>query len=418
MSQRINQPAIVIRKDHTNKDGTHPIQLYVKLDKKVRITLISVKMEDWDDAKKVVRRTNKQHTPLNRVIAEALAKANEIVSSFWVMHQTLTKEIFMREWDNPSSREDFIEYYEEKMYEEFNRDLIKDGTLAAEKVTLGKLQDYAGKLMFSEITVKWLVKFDEWMAKDFKSRGYDGRRQREKTMKHVKKYMNRARQEGKKFRWPWDGFKIRSKETHPIFLTDAELRSLVELYYDSDEILTRMLKEARRREMFEHNIEQYASDSGVDRIRRVMHCFLLQCFTGCRHSDAVKLTYENVEDKHIVYEPVKTRETSAAIVRLPITPMIRTFMRAGDGHLTYPYSNQKFNAYLKEVARLADIKKHLTSHVGRHTFATNYLARGGSLEVLQQLLGHNSIKTTMIYAHVTDERKRNEMMKVWAEWMK
>ncbi len=66
-------------------------------------------------------------------------------------------------------------------------------------------------------------------------------------------------------------------------------------------------------------------------------------------------------------------------------------------------SNQKLNAYLKVVAELAGIKKHLSHHVARHTAATTiFMQNGISLETTGKLLGHRSIKSTQIYAKVTN----------------
>jgi site-specific recombinase XerD len=73
-------------------------------------------------------------------------------------------------------------------------------------------------------------------------------------------------------------------------------------------------------------------------------------------------------------------------------------------------SNQRYNSYLKEISAICDIKKHLTSHIARHTFATTVtLANGISLESVSAMLGHKSIRTTQIYAKVVQSKLSNEM---------
>ncbi len=73
-------------------------------------------------------------------------------------------------------------------------------------------------------------------------------------------------------------------------------------------------------------------------------------------------------------------------------------------------SNQKLNSYLKEIADLCGIKKNLTFHLARHTFATTVtLSNGVPIETVSQVLGHKSISTTQIYAKVL-ERKISEDM--------
>ena len=73
-------------------------------------------------------------------------------------------------------------------------------------------------------------------------------------------------------------------------------------------------------------------------------------------------------------------------------------------------SNQKVNAYLKEIADLAGIKKELTFHMARHTFATTItLSNGVPIETVSKMMGHRSIKTTQIYAKVIDVKVSADM---------
>ena len=73
-------------------------------------------------------------------------------------------------------------------------------------------------------------------------------------------------------------------------------------------------------------------------------------------------------------------------------------------------TNQKMNAYLKEVADLCGITKNLTTHCARHTFATTVtLANGISMESTSKMLGHSSIKMTMKYARILDSTIGQEM---------
>lgn len=72
--------------------------------------------------------------------------------------------------------------------------------------------------------------------------------------------------------------------------------------------------------------------------------------------------------------------------------------------------NQKMNAYLKELADICGIKKTLTTHLARHTFATTTtLAKGVPIETVSKMLGHTNIETTQIYARITNEKIRKDM---------
>jgi site-specific recombinase XerD len=73
-------------------------------------------------------------------------------------------------------------------------------------------------------------------------------------------------------------------------------------------------------------------------------------------------------------------------------------------------SNQRYNAYLQEIGIICNIKKKLTTHIARHTFATTVtLANGVPIETVSAMLGHTSIKTTQIYAKVLEKKVSEDM---------
>ena len=75
-------------------------------------------------------------------------------------------------------------------------------------------------------------------------------------------------------------------------------------------------------------------------------------------------------------------------------------------------TNQKMNAYLKEIADLARIEKHLTTHLARHTFATLSLSNHVPIESISKMLGHSDIRTTQIYAKMQDTTIYEDMARM------
>ena len=83
------------------------------------------------------------------------------------------------------------------------------------------------------------------------------------------------------------------------------------------------------------------------------------------------------------------------------------------GKLLNVSSNQKTNAYLKEISDLCGLNMHLTTHVARHTFATTVtLSNGISMEAVSKMLGHSSLDMTKKYARILDIYIANEMGKI------
>jgi len=74
------------------------------------------------------------------------------------------------------------------------------------------------------------------------------------------------------------------------------------------------------------------------------------------------------------------------------------------------YSNQKVNAYLKDIAQELEIPKKLTFHSARHTFATTVtLSNGVPIETVSKLLGHTKLSTTQVYARVMEQKLSSDI---------
>ena len=82
-----------------------------------------------------------------------------------------------------------------------------------------------------------------------------------------------------------------------------------------------------------------------------------------------------------------------------------------EGSLLPRMSNQRLNGYLKEIADICGIKKNLTFHLARHTFATTVtLSNGVPIESVSKMLGHTKISTTQVYAKVVERKLSDDML--------
>lgn len=188
---------------------------------------------------------------------------------------------------------------------------------------------------------------------------------------------------------PFSSYKAKVKEVERVYLSETEIQ----------EILNK--------------------DFRNDRLSLVRDIFLFSCFTGLAYIDVKNLTKSHISlgidgEKWIFTHRQKT-ESASKIPILPITQMLI------DKYSNHPQcavqdklmpilTNQKMNAYLKEIATVCKIDKELTFHIARHTFATTVtLTNGVPIESVSKMLGHKNIKTTQHYAKILDQKVSEDM---------
>lgn len=159
----------------------------------------------------------------------------------------------------------------------------------------------------------------------------------------------------------------------------------------------------------------------IERLNIVRNIFLFACYTGLSYADISRLAKHHIRtgndgDEWIIIDRTK----NGSRCRVPLLPLAKEILKkyenyplnTSKGLLLPVNSNQKMNAYLKEIADVCGIEKNLSMHVARHTFATTVtLTNGVPIETVSKILGHSSLKTTQIYARILDT-KISEDMKV------
>ncbi|MBL7886848.1 MAG: site-specific integrase [Flavobacterium sp.] len=182
------------------------------------------------------------------------------------------------------------------------------------------------------------------------------------------------------------------------------------------------VKEIERTYLTEGEIESLINkEFKIKRLELVRDMFVFSCFTGLAFIDVFNLTKSNIVigidgEKWISTHRQKTESAS----KIPILPVTQMIIDKYENHpqcinedkLLPILSNQKMNAYLKEIAGVCEIEKELTFHIARHTFATTVtLTNGVPIESVSKMLGHKNLRTTQHYAKVLD-RKVSEDMKI------
>ena len=153
----------------------------------------------------------------------------------------------------------------------------------------------------------------------------------------------------------------------------------------------------------------------IERLAKVRDTIVFQIYTGLSFIDMKDLTERNIEIGINGREwIVSSRKKTGNRLSIPLLPRAKAILDKYRGssncRLLPVCSNQRFNGYLKEIADLCGIDKDLTSHLGRHTFATTVtLSKGVPIETVSRLLGHTSLVTTQIYAKVIDRKVADDM---------
>ncbi|MFH4965451.1 site-specific integrase [Gaetbulibacter sp. M235] len=156
------------------------------------------------------------------------------------------------------------------------------------------------------------------------------------------------------------------------------------------------------------------------RLDIVKDIFIFCCFTGLAYADVKKLSKNDLVIGIDGERWIKTNRAKTDIrSNIPLLPTAESILKKykahsemlNNGTVLPVLSNQKMNAYLKEIGDLCEINKNLTFHLARHTFATTVtLTNGVPIESVSKMLGHKSLKTTQHYAKILD-RKVSEDMK-------
>ena len=156
-----------------------------------------------------------------------------------------------------------------------------------------------------------------------------------------------------------------------------------------------------------------------ERVRKVRDIFIFSCFTGLAYADVKKLKRSEIrkgnDGKDWIFTSRQKTDTES---RIPLLPEASRMLKKYEddpqcvnlGRAFPVMSNQKMNAYLKEIADVCGINKNLTYHLARHTFATTVtLTNGVPMETVSKMLGHKNLKTTQHYAKIVDVKISEDM---------
>ena len=263
--------------------------------------------------------------------------------------------------------------------------LTKYATTLEHLTAFTKWKYGASDIDVKKLSYEFVTDFEYWLKSD-KNCNHNTAL---KYISNFRKIVNYCSKNGWLQKDPFFGFKMAKKEVVREYLTEEELTVMAHKQFS------------------------------VDRLNQVKDIFLFSCYTGLAYVDVHKLKRseigKGVDGEQWIFTSRQKTETPS---RIPLLPVALDIVERYSAHpkcinedkLLPALSNQKMNAYLKEIADICNIGKTLTFHIARHTFATTVtLSNGVPIESVSKMLGHKSIKITQHYAKILDRKVSDDM---------
>lgn len=391
--------SFLLRTNKVNSDGKCPI--YLRLTVNQRRAEISTKKyvnpTKWKpQAQRVKGNTpdaNSMNSYLEQFKRKALEAETKLLKEGSIITAKKLKEVLVGKAEQEVELFEFFEKHNSEMLELLGKDYTK-ATHTRYTTCLSHLKDFVklhydqNYFLMKSIDLAFIQSFEHYLKTKNNSCSHNTAL---KYISQFKKIVRRALALDLILKNPFRSYNQSLRTVDPKYLAFDELKLLQEKTLE------------------------------IDRVDRVRNIFLFSCYTGLSYSDVEKLKKSDIEsdskgDKWLVVNRQKTKEASYIyLLKYPLT-IIEKYKddpETGDGNLLPLISNQKMNAYLKEIAAICGISKNLTFHMARHTFATTVaLENGVSESSVQKILGHKDPRSTKHYARVTKRKVGNEMRKL------
>ncbi|RDC65083.1 site-specific integrase [Adhaeribacter pallidiroseus] len=392
---------IKIRKE-VHKDGTAPIRLQLIINRKPKSIPLDISWPpQFFDAKKGLCQErfkgDEKAADYNLIIKQRLAKVNEVEVSHRLRKAHITMESFLLEYFSDFSKEDFIKYFENKLATRKKKKLIKPGTIKNHNNTLNKLKEFRKTISFTSFSYEFATDFELFLRKTIKPR--NGKRVSTNTIwghqRDVITYLTLARKDRINFEDPYEDYQNKSVAGTWMPLHPEELRLLEEYYKEC---------------------------SPGTKHRRILQKFLFSCHTSLRLGDLSNLKKAKIKNNTIRFQPQKTYYKNERELILPLTRYALHYLEDSEAENNikgfFFYADQVGNRALKDIGELLEIETELHWHVGRETYATEFIRLGGRVEVLQKLMDHEKIETTMRYVKISEQMKLDGVNLVYQNRLK
>lgn len=388
------------------KNNEAEIYARVTVDRKrVNISLKrKINIDLWDITKKRVKGRTTSAKQINNYLDQTYSKLFQTYQNLKYKDKLITAQLIKANYngedENTKSLQDLIKYHSKKI-----ENTLAKGSIRNFSITENYLIKFLEKkrktsdIYLKQLDFKFLCDFESYLA-DYWPAGHPRGMSNNTIMKHIQR-----------------------------------LRKIVTLAYHMEWIHKdpfvrwKPVYEKRERGFLSENelTNMELQEFQQERLERVRDLFVFSCYTGISYIDIMNLTEDNIllgiDGGNWIFTH---RQKTKTKVKIPLLGKAEVLVNKYKNHpmtvitgtLFPKITNEKLNAYLKDVAFVCGIKKNLTFHMARHTFATTItLSNGVPIETVSKLLGHTKIATTQIYARVI-ERKVSDDMSLLKEVLK
>lgn len=385
-----------INRAKQKKNGECPVMMRININgEKIALQVKRfIKPADWDVSRhKMIGRTNEARVfndYIDAVRMKALKKYNELLSLGDEVSPNLLRDAILGV--NSAKPKMLLEIWDEHNAN-LKKLIGKENTYATfQKFTTTRkhVQSFLKKrynltdISIKQLNFQFITEFSVYM----KTEGNCGNNTTVKFLQNFKRVVMIALRNGWILQDPFAHISMAMEEVERPYLTQDELNRLL------------------------------AFQSDFERINRVKDFFLFSCFTGLAYIDIKQLRKKEIEVMGNGLWIKTHRQKTGVRSNVPLLDIPKRILEkytvlealSPDDPVLPILSNQKMNAYLKELADLCSINKKLTFHVARHTFATTVtMTNGVPIESVSKMLGHKKIATTQHYARIVDKKVGEDM---------
>ena len=381
-----------LRRDRKKSDGTCPVMCRITIDGiDTRFnTKLHVQLSKWDVNANKVSGINPESRNLNARLDDIKASLHRIYHDLQRFDIVTPEKIKGEFLGLDESGETIL-----KLFDKHNEDVASMVGISKSAATLQKY-NVTRKHVANFIKKKYRVSdmavksINDMFLRDFEVYLLTQERVSHNTMAKFMQFFKRiiilARNNGLIVHDPFANYKIQLKKVDRGYLTEQEMNKIIQKKFPTK------------------------------RLEQVRDIFIFSCFTGLAYIDVKELTKNHIRISFDGNTWIMTKRHKTKVnVNVPLMDIPKKILQKYEGELPDDkilpvLSNQKMNAYLKEIADVCGITKNLTFHLARHTFATTVtLAKGIPIETVSKMLGHTNIQTTQIYARITNEKISKDM---------